>query len=57
MAKLKQNLVWMYFNIGSKKKKVQSHDVELSLFLCFMCKIIIFKIMHNYEHIILNACT
>jgi hypothetical protein len=39
--------MWMYFNIGSKDKKVQWFDVDLGLFLWFMCKIWIFMIIHN----------
>jgi hypothetical protein len=32
-VKFKQNLMLMYFNIGSKKKKVQWYQVGLNLFL------------------------
>jgi hypothetical protein len=35
-AKLMHNLMWMYFNIGSKEKKPQLFDVDLSLF-CDSC--------------------
>jgi hypothetical protein len=41
------------FNIGSKKKKVQWHDVGLSLFYGHV-KITIFKIIHNWLMIIIK---
>jgi hypothetical protein len=34
---LRQNLMWMYLNIGYQKK-TQWHDIGLSLFLWFMLK-------------------
>jgi hypothetical protein len=47
-----KNLMWMYFNIGSNKKKAQWHDVGLSLFLWFVCKITIYKNIQNWLMII-----
>jgi hypothetical protein len=42
-------VVWMYFDSGFQEENLQWHDIRLSLFLWFMCKI---KIFLNHSQLV-----